>query len=76
MRPTLGTQRFSYATLAEIKTWAGLLISEQELEREIAPGDFIREKAPLLTELVRTMSRLAAAFNIPDTRIRLVYGFD
>lgn len=76
MQAVLGNRTFSYVTLAEMKAYVGLVLSDEEIERQLAPGDYIREKAPLFALLVRQMSRLGQAFGVPDERVRLVYGFD
>ena len=76
MQSTLGTSYLSYVTLDEMLKYAGLMLSDEEIERELAPGDFVRERAPLFAALVRQMARLAQAFGVTNDRIRLVYGFD
>jgi hypothetical protein len=76
MQSALGTTYLSYFTLAEMLAYVGLLMSSDEIERELSPGDFVREKAPLFAALARQMMHLAKSFGVTYDRVRLVYGFD
>lgn len=76
MQGSLGTQKFSYFTLAEMIAYAGAVIGDKVMQREIAPGQIVQERAPLYALLVRQMYDLGQRFGLTPDRVRIVYGFD